>query len=282
MLRPWRATGSLSAAGSVPIRAARASTPCRERSHRLLTGTTAFPPLPPELLAGLDDRYERVVLIYFDAFGFELACRHASHPLLRRAAADGLLTRITSQFPSTTTAHMPTIHSGQPVGTHGLYEWFILEPRLDRLIAPLPFGFAGEGQAPLIGHLRPEDLYPAHTFYEWLAAHGTASVVAGNAVHAHSPASGALMRGAGRTIGFPDAPSGLEAMAAALTAMPAPAYGFLYIEDIDSLMHRVGPGAPGSHRARYGDRVSAQRDRANASCAACRRARSCSLPPTTA
>ena len=146
---------------------------------QLLTGESLRAPLPPSLTAGLRARYERVVLVYFDALGFELAERHAAHPLLARAADEGIFARITSQFPSTTTVHMPTIHSGLPVAEHSLYEWFVLEPSLDRLIAPLPFTYAGDGQPALLGELEPAGLYPATTLYEWLADRGGSSVVAG-------------------------------------------------------------------------------------------------------
>ena len=211
---------------------------------QLLTGAAIAPPLPAVLLAGLAERYERVVLVYFDAFSFELATRHADHPLLARAAADGLLTRLTTQFPSTTTAQMPTIHTGLPVGEHGLYEWFVLEPSLDRLIAPLPFAYAGDGQEPLGPHLRPEAVYPAQTMYEWLRDRGVQSVVAGPVGFGVSPASTALLRGVSGAIGFRNVGDGLAELAVELAARPGRAYGFAYIEDIDSLMHKVGTGAP--------------------------------------
>jgi hypothetical protein len=215
---------------------------------QLLTGSSIRPALPAHVSAPLGRRYERVVLVYFDAFGFEIACRHADHPLLARAASEGIFARMTSQFPSTTTVHMPTIHSGLPVGEHGLYEWFILEPRLDRLIAPLPFTFAGDGQEPLAPHLRPEELYPEHTLYEWLGERGVSSVVTGPLGYCMSQASRVLMRGASGALGFVQAGDGLAAFAAELTALPAPAYGFVYLDDIDSLMHKVGPGEPGATR----------------------------------
>jgi hypothetical protein len=209
---------------------------------QLLTGAAIAPPLPAATLAGLEQRYERVVLVYFDAFSFELATRHSGHPLLARAATDGVVSRLTTQFPSTTTAQMPTIHTGLPVGEHSLYEWFVLEPSLDRLIAPLPFAFAGDGQEPLTPHLRPETIYPTQTLYEWLGDREVRSAVAGPVGFGVSPTSTALLRGASAGVGFHDLDTGLRALAEQLTAWPGPAYGFAYIEDIDSLMHKVGPG----------------------------------------
>ncbi|MGH2851455.1 MAG: alkaline phosphatase family protein [Solirubrobacteraceae bacterium] len=206
----------------------------------LLTGDAIGPTLPTALTDGLEDRYDRVVLVYFDAFGCELAARVADHPLLAGAAVHA---RLTSQFPSTTTVHMTTIQTGQPVGEHGLYEWFILEPRLDRLIAPLPFCFAGDGQPQLTGRLEPGELYPDRSVYEWLGARDVASVVCGGYGYGTSATSTALLRGASAQVGYHDVGEGLAELAAVFAALPAPAYGFVYIDTIDSLMHKVGPGA---------------------------------------
>ncbi|HUB77005.1 MAG TPA: alkaline phosphatase family protein, partial [Solirubrobacteraceae bacterium] len=207
---------------------------------QLLCGSALGPVLPAAIGGALDERYERVVLVYFDAFSLEIAERHAAHPLLARAARDGQLARLTSQFPSTTTVHMTTIHTGAPVGEHGLYEWFVLEPSLERLIAPLPFAYAGDGGLPL--DLDPAQLYPRRTIYEWLAEHGAQSAVLGSMVFAGSPTSRALLRGASEQLGFLALEDGLAELAGAMRRLAAPAYGFAYIDALDTLLHKVGPG----------------------------------------
>ena len=99
--------------------------------ERLLTGATNGSALGEPLLR---ERFERVALVYFDAFGWSLLERHAEHGVFERARSEGLVLQLTSQFPSTTTAQVTTIHSGLTVAEHGLYESHILEPRLNRLI----------------------------------------------------------------------------------------------------------------------------------------------------
>jgi hypothetical protein len=209
---------------------------------QLLIGESLRPPLSRALLAPLEARYDRVVFVYFDALNRESADRHAAHPLLARAA---LNTTITSQFPSTTTVHMTTIHTGLPVGEHGLYEWFVYEPELDRLIAPLPFTFAGENQGPLPATFGAERLYPPATLYEWLSERGVSSVLGGPRGLATTPTTGALARGASRHVAFTDLGAGLAELAATLSDLPAPAYAFAYIDTVDTLMHKVGPLEPG-------------------------------------
>src|SRR3954471_22760788 len=72
--------------------------------------------LPPAALGDAPARVERVVLVLLDAFGWRFFERYAdSHPLLTRVVAHGTVAKLTSQFPSTTTAHVTTLHTGLPV-----------------------------------------------------------------------------------------------------------------------------------------------------------------------
>jgi hypothetical protein len=143
----------------------------------------------------LDAQYDRVVLVYLDAFAWRFAERHADHPLLRTA---DLVEPLTSQFPSTTVVHTTTINTGLTLGEHGLYEWFVRQPELDRIIAPLPFAFAGDDKRNtlLAAGVRPEDIFPWETVYERLAGAGIACHVAQPAPIADTPPSRRLLRGA--------------------------------------------------------------------------------------
>ena len=62
--------------------------------EHLLTGAVGGPALDEPLLT---DRFERVVFVYFDAFGWAFLERHTGHPLFARARAEGLLAELTSQ-----------------------------------------------------------------------------------------------------------------------------------------------------------------------------------------
>lgn len=204
--------------------------------ERALTGATHRPALAPGLLNGLDGRFDRVAFVYLDAFGWLFAERYADHPLLARARSDGLLVQLTSQFPSTTAAHVTTIHSGQPVGTHGVYEWYIYEPLLDRMISPLVYSFAGDRHRGTLS-LPPSDVFPAETLYDDLAAAGIRSHVVHPAVHSATPPNQILLRGAA-SHPFAAAEEGLALLASALVD---PGYGMIYLDELDSLMHDVGP-----------------------------------------
>ena len=207
--------------------------------ERVLTGVGDGPALEAQLLT---ERFERVVFLYFDAFGWEFLERHAAHVLFGRARSDGLLVQLTSQFPSTTTAQVTTIHSGLPVAEHGLYEWHVYEPSLDRLITPLLFSFAGDGvRGTLLGQIDPDALFPTDSIYARLAGAGVRSTVVLPATIASSAPNIALLRGTS-VVPFGTAEDGLAAAAKALGA--GAGYAHVYLDELDSLMHAVGTDDP--------------------------------------
>lgn len=191
----------------------------------------------PDLIETALGEHSRVALVYFDAFGWRFLERHGDHPLFSGANVE----RWTSCFPSTTTVHATTIHSGLPLGEHGLYEWHVLEPRLNRLVTPLWFSFAGDDRPETLRDtgLKPQDLFPEQTLYRRLLP--VPSHVALPAAFAGSLTSRALLREA--TIHpFGDTGEGLALLCEALAA-EARAYGTIYFDDADALMHVVGTEA---------------------------------------
>jgi len=109
----------------------------------LLAGEEA-PALPGEVFRDLTPAPRSVVLILLDAFGWRAFTRHGDHPFLQAVARRGRVVPLTSQFPSTTSAHLTCAHTGLPVGQSGVLEWNYYEPGLDEMITPLLFSFAGD------------------------------------------------------------------------------------------------------------------------------------------
>jgi hypothetical protein len=180
---------------------------------------------------------ERVVLILLDAFGLGFLERHRDHPLIQRLDVSPL----TSQFPSTTTAHVPSVHFGVPVHDHGLYEWNILEPALGEIICPLRFNATGaEEEGTLVGRLEPSVLAPGATFYESLAV----PCIVAQPFRLAGSFSAVATRGA-RVIGFRRLGDGVRALGAAF-ATPGidHRYALLYWDLIDAAGHEHGPGSP--------------------------------------
>ncbi|HEU5086824.1 MAG TPA: alkaline phosphatase family protein, partial [Roseiflexaceae bacterium] len=194
---------------------------------------------------GLDRAYDRIVLVILDAFGWRFFEEYAdSHPFLQRIAGHGVVAKLSSQFPSTTAAHMTTIHSGLPVGASGVYEWFMYDPHVDAIIAPLLFSFAGEKQREtlLAAGVAPEHILPRTTFYQRLGAQGIASFVFQNVEYARSTFSNSVTAGATlrpyRT--FSEACVMLAQHAAQQREQ---AYYVVYTDTIDTIAHQHGPAS---------------------------------------
>jgi len=196
-----------------------------------------FADIPTEVRRRLDGG-RRVLLVLLDGFGLPFLDRHRDHPLVRSLS----VTPLQTQFPSTTTAHVTTIHFGVPVEDHGLYEWNVLEPLLGTMICPLRFNLAGSAvDGDLAGQLDPSVLAPGPTFYETL---GVPSYVAQPAAISDSIYTRLATRGA-TVSGFAQLDRGIADLAGSLAATDAPAYGLLYWDVIDRTGHEQGPSSPG-------------------------------------
>ena len=72
--------------------------------------------------------YDAVVLFLIDGFGWRFFEKFQEMPFFQQTARTGTVTKLTSQFPSTTAAQLTTIHTGMPVGEHGIFEWYYFDP----------------------------------------------------------------------------------------------------------------------------------------------------------
>jgi predicted AlkP superfamily pyrophosphatase or phosphodiesterase len=226
------------------------STYCFSRIPRLLQSLFSGDDtaIQQQFLGPLAGRYDKVILFFIDAFGWRFFERYAGdYPLLRRILDEGYATKLTSQFPSTTAAHVTSIHTGLPVDQSGVFEWFYYEPTIDALIAPLLFSFAGDDElGTLLGAgVKPQDVfpYPIDTVYTRLSALGVRSSVHQDAAFTPSPHGTIAFRGA-EVFPFPTFQDGLSAMSQHILDSPGPGYHFLYFADIDSAGHKYGPNSP--------------------------------------
>jgi type I phosphodiesterase/nucleotide pyrophosphatase len=242
-LRPVRVGPGGTAGGVLPLSEGYTFAALPATVERLLLGREGG--LPRAALGDAPERVERVVLVFLDAFGWRFFSRHAdSHPLLRRMLAEGTVAKLTTQFPSTTAAHVTTIHTGSPVAEHGMYEWNIYEPSIDALVTPLMFSFAGDGERDTLRRAGadPRILYPTATLYRRLAAGGVRCLAFHPATFAPSTYDGVLLDGA--TLHPYDTLAwGFTALAYALRAQPGPAYAYLYIDTLDATGHQYGPSS---------------------------------------
>jgi predicted AlkP superfamily pyrophosphatase or phosphodiesterase len=189
--------------------------------------------------------YDAVVLFLIDGFGWRFFERFQDSPFLKRIARDGKIEKITSQFPSTTAAHVTTIHTGLPVGVSGVYEWYYYEPQIDQIIAPLLFSLAGTKERDglkTIG-VKPASLYPRGVFYPALKKRGVDSYLFGMREYTPSTYSSVIMAGL-EQYAFKTFSEALINLNLLLEKQTKPTYIHLYFDKLDSICHEYGPTSP--------------------------------------
>jgi len=189
--------------------------------------------------------YDAVILFLVDGFGWRFFERFQEMPFLKRIAKQGRVEKLMSQFPSTTAAHITTIHTGLPVGATGVYEWFYYEPQLDQLIAPLLFSYAGTKERDTLKPtgIQPESLYPRGIFYPALKKMGVNSYVFGTWEYTPSTYSSVVMAGTEQQ-SFRTLSEAWINLGLLLEKQTKPTYVYLYFDKIDTICHKYGPSSP--------------------------------------
>jgi hypothetical protein len=206
---------------------------------------TADRAIATELLGPLAGHYQKVILLFIDGYGWRFVRDTLEqYPFLHRFASGGVITKLTSQFPSTTAVHVTTIHTGLDVGQSGIYEWFMYEPSLERIIISLPFSRSGRLEP---GNLvrdgvRPETIFPTETIHQRLASRGIRSRVWGSKDFTPSPVTNVIADGAD-ILPFQDLTDGLSQMVEAIDNDIGPGYYYLYAGNIDAIGHKSGPSS---------------------------------------
>ena len=190
-------------------------------------------------------KYDAVVLFFIDAFGWRFFERFQDAPFVKRVAKHGSIEKLTSQFPSTTSAHVTTIHTGIPVGQSGVHEWYYYEPLVDRVIAPLLFSYSDntKWRDTLVKKVKPEALYPKGTLYPELKAMGVESFYYGSREYTPSTYSKVVMQGSEIT-SYKTLSEAFINIGMCLEKQTTPAYFHLYFDRIDGIAHEYGPTAP--------------------------------------
>ena len=205
-----------------------------------------FAGIPNRIIHAFESQdYDVVILFFIDAFGWRFFERFQDMPFLKRLAKHGTVEKLTSQFPSTTAAHLTTIHTGLPVGVSGVHEWYYYEPHVDAVIAPLLFSYSGTKERDTLkpAGIQPASLYPRGGFYPGLRRAGVTPYVFGSHDYTPSVYSSAVMDGA-ELRGFKTFSESLINVGLLIEKQTQPAYIHLYFDKIDALCHEYGPTAP--------------------------------------
>ncbi len=206
----------------------------------LLTGKSSLNSLP--LGTTPHDKYDKVVLFLVDAFGWCFFEKYKDkYPILKRFIQDGMVSKITSQFPSTTAAHVTTIHTGEPVGKSGVFEWHYYEPKVDNMITPLLFSYVDDNERNTLSKvIDPNEIFPNYSLYKKLDEKNIQTYLFQSAKFTPSPYGDAVSKGVKHVKAFEDWESGLVELSKVIKNEQDKAYFYFYYGDIDSVGHDHG------------------------------------------
>ncbi len=214
----------------------------------LLTGN-GQPTLPLDAFGDLPTQYDKVIFFFVDAFGWRFFERYAEkYDFLKTVMKRGAISKITSQFPSTTAAHITSIHTGLPVPQSGVYEWNYYEPLVDDLISPLLFSYVNYANGEKLkrdtlqrANIPAASFFPSQTLYDRLKAQGVTSHILQHQSYTPSTYSNVVFQGA-RIYAYQTIEQALFYLAELVTVENAPpSYYFLYFDRIDFEGHHFGP-----------------------------------------
>ncbi len=213
--------------------------------EHILTGSSPLSTLPPSVFGDGDRRARTVVFFLVDAFGWRFLERwRSSVDLLAEIAECGVVSKLTSMFPSTTAVHVTCAHTGLPIKQSGVCEWQYYDPRVGEVILPLLYRAYSsklrDSLPEMAGYI--DALLPRGELYDRLAERGVRSYVFQSALYARSAYSRHVCRGA-RTIPYRNLREGLERLRETVEEESDPAYCFFYIDRFDLACHEHGPAS---------------------------------------
>ena len=214
--------------------------------HYLLTGEKTGTLLPPDCFGAKYPKPRKVVLFFIDSFGWEFWQRYADRSRVMGHVRDqGILTPISTLFPSTTAASVTTLNLGVLPAQHGVYEWNMYVPAYGETIQSLAFSTLGnDGVSCLKRGFDVRDmLAPQETMHDRLARHGVRSIQLAHRSYAKSPYNQIASHGA-EIFGHSSLPEALVHLKEVLASTEAKAFINLYWAGLDTAAHIHGPGTP--------------------------------------
>lgn len=193
-----------------------------------LLGVETGRTLPDDVLAGVTDEFERVLVVLVDGLGFRQWRRERDHhALLDRLRSAARVTPLTSVYPSETAAAMTTFHTGTLPVEHGVVGWNVYEPTADEEFESLRYR-TKDGDEPVVPRAEVADADP---LYPALADAGVSSH---HVVPFEDAEPGATTRSYESLDDFP------AVVAEAVADAADPAYCFAYLDHVDAAAHESG------------------------------------------
>ena len=172
---------------------------------------------------------EKVVFILVDAFGWKFykGIREDSK-FFKEIRKYGIEEKITSQFPSTTTAHVTSVVTGKDVSTHGFFEWFTYDSKIDEVFTPFLFDYEGK-----------EEILPNDNLFKELKENGVSSTIITPSYINNSYYSRELFKD-GKVKGYESVEEMFNILLQGLKKDKGKNFYYIYYPEIDSIGHEYG------------------------------------------
>lgn len=172
---------------------------------------------------------EKVVFILVDAFGWKFykSVREDSK-FFKEIRKRGIEEKITSQFPSTTTTHVTSVITGKDVSTHGFFEWFTYDSKINEVFTPFLFDYEGK-----------EEILPKDNLFKELKENGVCSTIITPNYINNSYYSRELFKD-GKVKGYDSVEEMFDILLQGIKKDKGKNFYYIYYPQIDSIGHEYG------------------------------------------
>lgn len=215
----------------------------------LFNAKSKRPVLPRELYLNTG-KFKKVILLLIDGFGYrQLMKEYKNHKFFKKIVEKGVLSPITTIFPSTTAAAITTICTGLTVQEHSLPEWNVYFKELDIILETLPFSPLNKNHKDRFSKIKanPRILFKGNTIFTKLKKAGVRSFSFCEKSYAKSDYSKMIFKGSS-VITFINSSDMTVKLRKCIEKAKGPSYFFVYFGDVDSIDHEYGPGTE-EHKA---------------------------------
>lgn len=185
---------------------------------------------------------KKTVLFIIDGFGYKQWHEHQPYStVLSKIASEGVVSSVTSMFPSSTAPSITGLSTGLTTQQHGLIEWLMYEQLSDQIITTLPFKSIRGERDNLRGQVSPSVLISNPTLFQDLSENCVKTYSLVSEQYAKSTYS--TLAYAGSTVISFETVEGLFVELTDILQSNEKIHVNVYWDKIDSAGHNYGPNS---------------------------------------